>query len=195
MADFKRIGRNNKNRGRSFERKVGEWLGFYRVDDLLDAGRAGLVKHELEELDGGDLVDWDPDDPGMWLLECKTQPAGNVSIKDEWLKKLLRRAALVGRLCGVVTTRYKEVGAWVVLPISDERATAKTFAIMHGLWPSVCWQTKTRGDGDGFVIQDSWLQDLPQTDVARLDVTGEERTTSYLVMRVEVFRRYVGKNK
>jgi hypothetical protein len=62
MADFKRIGRLNKNRGRAFERWVAAGLDkstqaarFFRIDDLLDAGRAGLIEHDLGALDGGDV--------------------------------------------------------------------------------------------------------------------------------------------
>lgn len=191
MADMKKIGRNNKNRGRAFERRMAKQLPhFWRVDDLLDAGRAGLIEHDLGDLDGGDLVDQPPEGgEGMWLLECKTQPAGNVSIKDKWLTKLLKRAAATGRLCGVVTTRYKEIGGWVVLPNHDERKTARTFSLMHGIWPVVCWETKTRGKGQGYVIQDSWLDNLEEGQVARLDVHGDE-PASYLIMRIATFKRY-----
>lgn len=186
MTNFKRLGRNNKNRGRAFERRVAEELGFHRVDDVLSAGRAGLVEHDLGSLDGGDIVDVG----GRWLLECKTQPAGNISIKDGWLEKLFRRAAETDRYCGVVTTRYKEQGAWVILPADDEVGTAILFSVNNHLWPDTCWATKVRGKGIGFVIQDSWLQEMGFRWVARLDVHGD-KVRSYLVMRLETFKAYL----
>lgn len=187
MTDFKKLGRNNKNRGRAFERRVAELLDVHRVDDLLSAGRAGLIEHHLDVLDGGDLVDGMG--AGDWLLECKTQPAGNISVKDGWIWKVIERANLTDKHAGIVTTRYREQGGWVILPKHDDLMTAARFIGVHNLWPWPWWQTKARGDGDSFVIQDSWISDMGPESVAFVAVERQEpgEWLHYLFLDLDYF--------
>ena len=78
MASQKRINRNNRKRGGSFEKKVADYLGFDVVPYSGSNARYGF----------GDVRNDD------WLIECKniTPTDGKITIKQLWIEKNRKRA-------------------------------------------------------------------------------------------------------
>jgi hypothetical protein len=123
------------------------------------------------------------------LIECKTQPAGGISVKDEWIRKVTERAAEVGRFPAIVTRRYKDQAAYAILP---HRTIVRLTELGHGIWPSRGIQTKTRGLGIGFVLQEaalvgsySWLF------VEVFGTRANPTVDTYAVARFDMFQEYV----
>jgi hypothetical protein len=89
MADFSKIGRNNKNRGRKFERTIADLFGWTRVP------YSGAIK----EWGGADVVDGFYKKKGLWAAECKTvvtkpdKKTGkedlSIPIKAKWVGQML----------------------------------------------------------------------------------------------------------
>ena len=79
----KRINRNNRKRGGSFEKKVADYLGFDVVPYSGSNARYGF----------GDVRNDD------WLIECKniTPTDGKITIKQLWIEKNRKRADDVGK--------------------------------------------------------------------------------------------------
>lgn len=79
----KRINRNNRKRGGSFEKKVADYLGFDVVPYSGSNARYGF----------GDVRSDD------WLIECKniTPTDGKITIKQLWIEKNRKRADDVGK--------------------------------------------------------------------------------------------------
>lgn len=82
-ANQKRINRNNRKRGGSFEKKVADYLGFDVVPYSGSNARYGF----------GDVRNDD------WLTECKniTPTDGKITIKQLWIEKNRKRADDVGK--------------------------------------------------------------------------------------------------
>ena len=82
-ASQKRINRNNRKRGGSFEKKVADYLGFDVVPYSGSNVRYGF----------GDVRNDD------WLIECKniTPTDGKITIKQLWIEKNRKRADDVGK--------------------------------------------------------------------------------------------------
>lgn len=82
-ANQKRINRNNRKRGGSFEKKVADYLGFDVVPYSGSNARYGF----------GDVRNDD------WLIECKniTPTDGKITIKQLWIEKNRKRADDVGK--------------------------------------------------------------------------------------------------
>lgn len=82
-ASQKRINRNNRKRGGSFEKKVADYLGFDVVPYSGSNARYGF----------GDVRNDD------WLIECKniTPTDGKITIKQLWIEKNRKRADDVGK--------------------------------------------------------------------------------------------------
>lgn len=82
-ASQKRINRNNRKRGGSFEKKVADYLGFDVVPYSGSNARYGF----------GDVRNDD------WLIECKniTPTDGKIIIKQLWIEKNRKRADDVGK--------------------------------------------------------------------------------------------------
>lgn len=77
-ASQKRINRNNRKRGGSFEKKVADYLGFDVVPYSGSNARYGF----------GDVRN------DNWLIECKniTPTDGKITIKQLWIEKNRKRA-------------------------------------------------------------------------------------------------------
>ena len=82
-ASQKRINRNNRKRGGSFEKKVADYLGFDVVPYSGSNARYGF----------GDVRN------DNWLIECKniTPTDGKITIKQLWIEKNRKRADDVGK--------------------------------------------------------------------------------------------------
>ena len=82
-ASQKRINRNNRKRGSSFEKSIADYLGFDVVPYSGSNARYGF----------GDVRNDD------WLIECKniTPTDGKITIKQLWIEKNRKRADDVGK--------------------------------------------------------------------------------------------------
>ena len=82
-ASQKRINRNNRKRGGSFEKKVADYLGFDVVPYSGSNARYGF----------GDVRN------DNWLIECKniTPTDGKITIKQLWIEQNRKRADDVGK--------------------------------------------------------------------------------------------------
>ena len=81
MPDWKKIGRNSKNKGRAYERRIAEELGWTRVPF------SGASRDWGE----GDVVDGYYSKKGFWRGECKKQPArksGDIAIEQKWIEQV-----------------------------------------------------------------------------------------------------------
>jgi hypothetical protein len=172
MADFSKIGRNNKNRGRNFERRVAEKLGFTRVP------YSGAIK----EWGGADVVDGFYTRNGHWALECKTQqpgPVRSISIKHKWVKQMLgaetngRHGAIVTANVGNVLPGQKQDIYVFMLEDTFEWMDIDEVVCNFGL------EVPTRGKGHNFVIK---AEDLPKPgNYFKELLVGDEPITWYVI--------------
>jgi hypothetical protein len=192
MADFSRIGRNNKNRGRNFERQVAEKLGWTRVP------YSGAIK----EWGGADVVDGFYSRSGFWAAECKTQQPGpekSISIKHKWVGQMLG-GGVKGRHPIIITKNVGSRDAYVFM-LEDTYDWLVDFIGMKDEDPVPCSFTHDiplRGKSYNFVVKQEHLPEAsdgftilrvgPDRDlwyVIHLD-DFEFVVTEYNVMRKEV---------
>lgn len=179
MADFSKIGRNNKNRGRAFERFVAEKLGWTRVP------YSGAMK----EWGGADVVDGFYQRNGYWAAECKTQqPNGtwSISIKHKWVMQML--AAEQGGRQGIIITRnvgQRKIGAgaepaYVFVPEENWEWFAARAKVEFRYDYA---ETFTRGKGHNFVVDAAVLDDMDKFPLMLkvIDKKAEVETIWYVI--------------
>lgn len=178
--EWSRINRGNKNRGRAFERKVADELGWTRIP--YSGGMGG-------EWGKGDVVDGFYNQNGFWIVECKTQPQGsaaNVSIKGEWITKTFNAARDANRNPLIATRLKHKHSSWVFLPQASyvflRNMTTKGWREPYNReesepspieTPDVVWTTKARGEEKGFTVQRSWM-DEKEWELALIVVVDEK---------------------
>lgn len=175
MTDWAKLGRNNKNRGRAFEKRFAALMGWVWV---------GTLRQTLQE---GDVVDgfWKQD--GFWVAECKTQQRGakdNISVTDGYITQAYLSAARTGRLPVIAIHLVGLRDDYVFLP----QVVAISLMDRIGsepLKPDVRFTTVARGGGRGFVVQRSWMKSS-KWDIAQVVVCekgGDGIVGSWLMMR------------
>jgi hypothetical protein len=152
-----RIGRNNKNRGRAFEKKCATALGWTRVPYSGGSGEWGK----------GDVVDGFHTKKGIWVAECKTQDgttSGNLSVKDKWLKQMQKEADETTRVPVLFLRLNGDTNSFVLLPEQShaylyEQVQQKEARVGNAntdyagmVFPEYDFDVFTRGNGDGFVL-------------------------------------------
>lgn len=195
-TDRSRISRNNKNRGRAFERDVATLLGWTRVP------YSGAIK----EWGGADVVDGFYRKGGYWAAECKTQivhegkPA-HLDIKHKWIAQML--GGEQGGRHGVLIIRRirdpkKHVGkkglpAYVVLPedtwdwfvseIDKRQGSAHTWLV------DAYWAPLTKAKGYNFRIAEQSLVGLGVVEAIEYQVS--EENNRWYVMTLDAFAKLV----
>lgn len=185
--DWSKLNRNNKNRGRAFERKVAEVLNWTRIPY---SGGMGA------EWGKGDVVDGFYTQDGYWVCECKTQQKGglrNVSVRSGWVDKMFDAAVKSSRHPLIATSLYGEAEAFVFLPENSyvflRNMTTSGWRLPHEEeenkpspieMPDVIWTTKARGDGMGFVVQRSWIDAHSDWTMAMIVVQREKKGSPQL---------------
>lgn len=164
MADFSKIGRNNKNRGRTFERKVAEMLRWTRVP----------YSGAMLEWGGGDVVDGFYVKRGFWSAECKTQPEGaSVSIKSKWIQQV-QKGETHGRHGIIITKNLKmkvqdslvfmPEGTWIWL-VSKLRSANIEIPVFSSI------SVKSAGVANGFFVKlNDWTWASKPFGVVFIDV-------------------------
>lgn len=200
MADFKKIGRNNKNRGRQFEREVADLLGWTRVP------YSGAIK----EWGGADVVDGFFTKRGFWAAECKTEilkgdgPA-NLNIREKWIKQMLggeqggRRGILIVRRVrtggkpGVKGPRpyvvmFEDVFDWFRGEVRTRMRESLDFAHDEdiSLIPSRR-SSVTRGLGYNFGIPEPDLEGIFQRHPLHVAVISDGQQTNWIVFTLDDF--------
>lgn len=187
MADSAEVvskrNRANKNRGRAFERKVADLLGWTRVP------YSGGVK----EWGGGDVVDGYFKNNGIWAAECKTQqPKASISITDKYINQAIGAVAHSGRFPIIVVKHVGQKHGYVFM------TTAGYDYIEDFLKPgakSKRLDVPKRGKGEGFIVPVSAMP--PEGDVLQVYVvqtrTGYGRY--WYVVRLDTFADVVRANK
>lgn len=188
MPDYSKIGRNNKNRGREFERKVARLLGWTRVP----------YSGAMTEWGGGDVMDGFYKRKGFWAAECKTQqpgPLGTLSIKQKWLEQM-RKCTANGRQ-GIIITR--NVGSQKVFVVMPE---ASFKSIEENLMPSeirgifTVRPLKTYGIGMGFVIPVDFMATVAKLrNILRFTVYSVplEHYDDWVMMSLDTFKYFIDK--
>jgi len=196
MANFKHIGRLNKNRGRAFERRIAAELQWTRVPYSGGSGEWGE----------GDVVDGFYSRSGHWLAECKTQPGPSLSVKAKWIDKLEQAAQKARRFPVMFMRLYGETRIWVLLPV---RAYDVSYRWMfyhnrdEGEFKVAQVQTLQRGKG-GFCILDRYIKDvlMLRADVLKVQVYPSgtrnfglvEPVSIWCMMQLPVFKELVRKS-
>lgn len=178
---WKKLGRNNKNRGRTFEKKVAAVLGWTRVPYSGGSGAWGE----------GDVVDGFYARTGKWFAECKTQPCSqgmNVSVRSKWIERCFKSANKETRLPVIITSLYGRSEAYVFLP---RRSVFRwMFETKFELAADIRWHTKARGQG-GFCVQGRWMNER-KWEIAFLDVEGAKPgQQEWIIMKLEKFRQLI----
>lgn len=176
---WKKLGRNNKNRGRAFEKKVAAVLNWTRVPYSGGSGAWGE----------GDVVDGFYARRGKWFAECKTQPygVGNVSIRKKWIDRCLESARKENRLPVIITSLYGRSEAWVFLPFKSWFRWCHETGLNRDIQAQ--WNTVARGAG-GFCVQKKLLDE--DFRIAQLLVIGKDDTVyPWIIMSLDHFKELV----
>jgi hypothetical protein len=186
MADFSRIGRNNKNRGRAFERHVAEKLGWTRVPF------SGAVR----DWGVGDVMDGFYQRKGCWAAECKTQQPGvdgSISIKHKWVNQMYD-ACRDGRQGIIITKNVRSSRAWVFF-LDDawdwfHEITTPSLARIEA-------STYTRGKGHNFVVPGELLNECGDTKYIELGVHDKKanNVTPWYVISLNTFASLIHEHK
>lgn len=121
--DWKKVGRNSKNKGRAYERRIADSLGWQRVPF------SGASRDWGE----GDVIDCYYSKNGYWRGECKKQPArksGDIVIDQKWIEQIdaVRDKT---RLNVIFTQEHGSPITFVVLP-PDAWEFVKPYVTKHG---------------------------------------------------------------
>lgn len=175
--------RANKNRGRAFERKVADLLGWTRVP------YSGGVK----EWGGGDVVDGYFKNNGQWAAECKTQqPKASYSITDKYIRQAMSATTHNGRFPVIVVKHVGQKHGYVFM------TTAGYDYIEDHFKPGTKFRkldAPKRGKGEGFIVP---VDAMPrENDILQVYVvhtrTGYGRY--WYVVRLDTFADIVTTNK
>lgn len=129
-TDRSRINRNNRERGKDFERKMADLLGFFRVP--YSGAAAGYGE--------GDLRDAEDREKSLFLGECKTitprsQREINYVLKRDWLvgdKGIVARAKESGgKFPFLAFTRARSPLAFVVLRAEDFKLVVDLLRVLE----------------------------------------------------------------
>lgn len=201
MSDFKRIGRNNKNRGRKFERDVAAQLGWTRVP--YSGGQGDWGK--------GDVVDGFYTGNGYWVAECKTQIAKDdqplsISVKHKWVDQMMtaetknRRGVIIVRRVRNSQLRPGKKGPTPYVVMLEDTFVwmrnqilerANRFGTEGPRLESMAWEPdiKTRGKGYNFTVKEG---DLPYADEIRsVHVMKDGERSSWYILTLDHFAELV----
>jgi hypothetical protein len=187
MADFKRIGRNNKNRGRAFERHVADFLGWTRVP------YSGAQK----DWGGGDVIDGFYTKDGFWTAECKTQkarPDNAILIKAKWIGQMLSAATPERRPIIIVKTVAAKLNEALVV-MDDDTFDWFRMKVDHAFEKLIAngGTQLTRGKGHNFVIpqaEQRYAISGNPVHLPVLDRTSNEQT-NWFFYRLDAFKTYI----
>lgn len=189
-ANFSRIGRANKNRGRNFERKVADLLEWTRVP------YSGAIK----DWGGGDVVDGFYKKRGFWSAECKTQqpgPRGSISILQKWIQQM-GNGAIQGRRSLIITRNVGSIKIYAVLPVAsveiiiDSLMPSEYDAMLIGKDPLYA-----AGLGMGFVIPPSYLEaahDYHRIISFNVESKKLDTTHGWAIMSLDTFKSLIDKH-
>lgn len=142
------IGKNNNLRGKAFEKVVAKALGWNWI---------GSVRYSMTP---GDVMDAFLNN-GFWIGECKTQVPGkenNISVKDKWIQKLRDDGNTTNRLPVFFLTTKGHQSKYALVEKENFDAIMEGHAGILGIESldvaikTVEWETKVRGNGEGFVL-------------------------------------------
>jgi hypothetical protein len=107
-----RTNRNNKERGKAFEKRMAEVLGWFRVPMSGSSAVFGWC----------DVRDAEKKGDGIWLGECKTMTPSNpehrtYTIELQWLNKLLYRSDAEMKMPVLLFTLYGDSAKFVAMPV------------------------------------------------------------------------------
>ena len=113
MSDIKKTNRGNRNRGKAFERKVAEYLGYFRVPLSGSAEMFGL----------GDVRDVESQDESLTIGECKSisprsKTEVNYIVKESWLigkNGIIGKCAKKGKMPWLALTKVRSSLWYVIL--------------------------------------------------------------------------------
>lgn len=168
--NLSRISRNNKNRGREFERVVADALGWTRVP--YSGGQ--------KEWGGADVVDGFFKKKGFWAAECKThvvegEGRADIHIKSKWIGQMIR-AQENGRHGCLIVRRVRSGGKpGIKGPLPYVFMFEDTWEWFQTQLPGVqfaevfCYSA-SRGNGQNFVVDEEWLPHATVDCVLRIAV-------------------------
>jgi len=119
--------RNNRERGKAFERKMAKFLSFVRVPY---SGSSELYGE-------GDIRDHKDPDQCYYLGECKSMTPKsktevNFIIKKEWLDAIFTRSRKAGRLFGFLAfTKSAHPQAYVIVKAEDFRMMTQALDLIR----------------------------------------------------------------
>jgi hypothetical protein len=179
-ADFSKIGRNNKNRGRRFERDVADLLTWQRVP----------YSGAMSEWGSADVVDGFYKKRGYWAAECKTdlkQPDEplSINIQAKWVSQLIggeyggRHGILVvSRILSRAKPGTKRPPAFVfmlddtwnwfteqLLRKSSEKTTTKDEYYHPPTFRTKQIGVTTRGMKYNFGVEEKYLNEMRRTEI------------------------------
>lgn len=111
ITSQQRTNRNNKERGKAFEKRMAETLGWFRVPLSGSSSLFGWC----------DVRDSETKEDGIWLGECKTMTPDNpdnksYTIELKWLDKLTARSAEEKKMPVLFFTLYGDTVKFVAIP-------------------------------------------------------------------------------
>lgn len=189
MTDFSKIGRNNKNRGREFEKKVANTLGWTRVP----------YSGAISSWGYGDVVDGFYKQKGFWSAECKTQqpgPLGTISVTQKYIKQMDKGSD--GQRKGLLVIKnVGELRSYVVMPTASfeqilDHLLPSEYELVKGMYP-----LNSAGTADGFVVPVEYLKYIKGLGVVASFMVESPRIGTergWCLMTLDTFKYYIKKH-
>ena len=167
-ASQKRINRNNRKRGGSFEKKVADYLGFDVVPYSGSNARYGF----------GDVRN------DSWLIECKniTPTDGKITIKQLWIEKNRKRADDVGKRSCIAWMPAGKADKFILMEYEDYAPFGVAPDYSHTIVAKV-HNTKNLI----FNISDYYIKDIRNGCVVKFVFND----VSYFMMSIQKFKELI----
>lgn len=167
-ASQKRINRNNRKRGGSFEKKVADYLGFDVVPYSGSNARYGF----------GDVRN------DNWLIECKniTPTDGKITIKQLWIDKNRKRADDVGKRSCIAWMPAGKADKFILMEYEDYAPFGVSPDYSHTIVAKV-HNTKNLI----FNMSDDYIKDIRHGLIVEFVFEG----VSYFMMSLQKFKEMI----
>ena len=191
LTAVQKTNKNNRDRGKAFEKKIAETLGWYRVPL---SGSSSLFGWS-------DVRDSETIGEGIWMGECKTMKPNTLeptyTIKLEWLDKLVSRAMVENKMPVLFITLYGDTAKFVSIPRKLAEVVSTHCQNIIPLFYDVPIKRSSKNQKN-YTIKRSFLMEHKFRAVRREKLNSmmwayrfeDEEQSSWVLMHLDEFMRF-----